>query len=106
MYCSICVELTIKGAVENVNPAIENFESTVTKLITVTNSAIEGVKTTSANSQSIKKSMEDLGQLAKDVEDMVIETNKVLQLEQGRIPYSSFSPSESFLHFKNLISHP
>ena len=71
----------IKSAIENVNLAIENFESTVTKLITVTNSAIEGVKTTSDNSQSIKKSMEDLEQLAKDVEDMIIETNKVLQIE-------------------------
>lgn len=45
----------------------------------MTDGAIEGVKTTSDNSQSIKKSMEDLEQLAKDVEDMIIETNKVLQ---------------------------
>ncbi len=36
-------------------------------------------KDTADNSQSIKKSMEDLEQLAKDVEDMIIETNKVLQ---------------------------
>ncbi len=69
----------IKNAIENVNLAIENFDATVKDLITVTNGAIEGVKTTSDNSQSIKKSMEDLEQLAKDVEDMIIETNKVLQ---------------------------
>ena len=69
----------IKNAIGNVNLAIENFDATVKDLITVTNGAIEGVKTTSDNSQSIKKSMEELEQLAKDVEDMIIETNKVLQ---------------------------
>lgn len=69
----------IRNAIENVNLAIENFDATVKDLITVTNGAIEGVKTTSDNSQSIKKSMEELEQLAKDVEDMIIETNKVLQ---------------------------
>lgn len=71
----------IRNAIENVNLAIENFDTTVKELITVTDGAIEGVKTTSDNSQSIKKSMEDLEQLAKDVEDMIIETNKVLQIE-------------------------
>ena len=47
----------------------------------MTNGAIKGVQTTSSNNQYIKKSMEDLGQLAKDMEDMIIETNKVLQIE-------------------------
>lgn len=69
----------IRNAIENVNLAIENFDTTVKELITVTDGAIEGVKTTSDNSQSIRKSMEELEQLAKDVEDMIIETNKVLQ---------------------------
>lgn len=71
----------IRNAIENVNLAIDNFDATVKELITVTDGAIEGVKTTSDNSQSIKKSMEDLEHLAKDVEDMIIETNKVLQIE-------------------------
>lgn len=69
----------IQNAIGNVNLAIENFDATVKNLITVTNNTIEGVKTTSDISQRIKKSMEDLEQLAKDVEDMIIETNKVLQ---------------------------
>ena len=71
----------IKNAIENVNHVILNFDDTVKKLVTVTSGAIEGVQATSSNSQSIKKSMEDLGQLAKEVEDMIIETNKVLQVE-------------------------
>jgi len=71
----------IRNAIGNVNSAIENFDTTVRNLITVTNSAINGVKTTSDNSQSIKKSMEELEQLAKDIEEMIVETNKVLQLE-------------------------
>ena len=69
----------IKNAIENVNRVIENFDITVKNLITVTDGAIESVKTTSNNSQSIKKSMEELEQLAKDVEEMIVETNKVLQ---------------------------
>lgn len=69
----------IKNAIENVNLVIQNFDTTVKNLITVTDGAIEGVKTTSNNSESIRKSMEELEQLAKDVEEMIVETNKVLQ---------------------------
>lgn len=71
----------IRNAIENVNHVILNFDDTVKKLITVTSGAIEGVQATSSNSQSIKKSMEDLEQLAKEVEDMIIETNRVLQID-------------------------
>ena len=71
----------IRNAIENVNNVILNFDDTVKKLIPVTNGAIEGVQTTSSNSQRIKESMEDLERLAKEVEDMIIETNKVLQVE-------------------------
>lgn len=69
----------IRNAIENVNLVIHNFDSTVRNLITATDGAIEGVKTTSDNSRSIRKSMEELEQLAKDVEVMIEETNKVLQ---------------------------
>ena len=69
----------IRGAIENINRIIQNFETTVQNLLTATTGAIESVQTTSANSQSIKKSMEELGQLAKNVEDMIFETNQVLK---------------------------
>lgn len=69
----------VRNAIENINHIIQNFDSTVKNLLTATTGAIESVQTTSANSQSIKKSMEELEQLAKDVEDMIIETNKVLK---------------------------
>lgn len=69
----------VRSAIDNVNHIIENFDDTVQKLISATNGAIEGVKSTSDNSSSIKKSMEELEQLAKDVEAMIVETNKVLQ---------------------------
>ncbi|MDE6387423.1 MAG: 4Fe-4S binding protein [Lachnospiraceae bacterium] len=69
----------VKNAIENVNQIIHNFDSTVQNLITSTGGAIEGVKSTSDNSSSIKNSMEELAQLAKDVEAMIVETNKILQ---------------------------
>lgn len=69
----------VKNAIENVNQIIHNFDDTVQNLITVTGDAIEGVRSTSDNSRSIKMSMEELTQLAKDVEDMIAETNKILQ---------------------------
>ncbi len=69
----------VRNAIENINHIIQNFDTTVKNLLTATTGAIESVQTTSANSQSIKKSMEELEQLAKDVEDMIIETNKVLK---------------------------
>lgn len=69
----------VKNAIENVNQIIHNFDDTVQNLITVTGDAIEGVRSTSDNSNSIKMSMEELTQLAKDVEDMIAETNKILQ---------------------------
>ena len=71
----------VKSAIDNVNQIIQNFDDTVQSLITATNGAIEGVQSTSNNSSSIKKSMEELGQLAKDVEEMITETNKVLNRE-------------------------
>ena len=69
----------VKNAIENVNQIIHNFDDTVQNLITATGGAIEGVKSTSDNSSSIKNSMEELAQLAKDVEVMIVETNKILQ---------------------------
>ena len=42
----------------------------VLHVITATGNAIQGVKLTSDNSQRIRKSMEELEQLAKEVEDM------------------------------------
>lgn len=69
----------VKNAIENVNQIIHNFDDTVQNLITATGGAIEGVKSTSDNSSSIKNSMEELAQLAKDVEAMIVETNQILQ---------------------------
>lgn len=71
----------IRTAIDNVNQAIQSFDATINSLITAADGAIQGVKLTSDNSQSIRKSMEELEQLAKDVEDMIVETNKVLQIE-------------------------
>ena len=69
----------IRTAIDNVNQAIKSFDATINSLITATGDAIQGVKLTSDNSQRIRKSMEELEQLAKEVEDMIVETNKVLQ---------------------------
>ena len=69
----------IRTAIDNVNQAIQSFDATINSLITAADGAIHGVKLTSDNSQSIRKSMEELEQLAKDVEEMIVETNKVLQ---------------------------
>lgn len=69
----------VKNAIENVNQIIHNFDDTVQNLISVTGGAIEGVRSTSDNSRSIKMSMEELTQLAKNVENMIVETNQILQ---------------------------
>ncbi len=69
----------VRSAIDNVNDIIQTFDSTVQNLISAADGAIEGVKSTSDNSSSIKKSMEELEQLAKDVEAMIIETNEVLK---------------------------
>lgn len=68
----------VRNAISNVNHIIQNFDATVKNLLTATGGAIEGVQTTSENSRSIRKSMEALEQLAKDVEGMILETNKIL----------------------------
>lgn len=69
----------VRSAIENVNQIIQNFDDTVQKLIVATGGAIDDVKSTSDNSMKIHQSMEDLQQLAKDVEDMIVETSEVLQ---------------------------
>lgn len=69
----------VKNAIENVNGIIHNFETTVENLITAALGAIESVKSTSDNSSNIKQSMDELAQLAKDVEEMILKTNEVLK---------------------------
>lgn len=69
----------VRIAIDNVNQVIQDFDETIQKLLSATNGAIEGVKSTSGNSSSIKKSMEELEQIAKDVEKMIAETNKILK---------------------------
>lgn len=68
----------VRGAIENVNNIILNFDGTVQNLLSATDGAIEDVKSTSDNSIRILQSMEQLQQLAKDVESMIAETNDVL----------------------------
>jgi len=68
----------IRGAIENVNLAIQSFDATVKSLLTATNGVIAGVEETSRNSQSIKMSMDELEQIANDVQTMIVETNKIL----------------------------
>lgn len=68
----------IKEAIENVNRVIHNFDETVKELISATSGAITGVQATSQNSQSIRLSMDELEQIAKDVQEMILETNKIL----------------------------
>lgn len=69
----------VKNAIDNVAEIIQNFDSNIQNLIVATNGAIENVKSTSDNSSSIKQSMEELAQLAKDVEAMINETNEILK---------------------------
>lgn len=69
----------VKNAIDNVAEIIQNFDSNIQNLIAATNDAIENVKSTSDNSSSIKQSMEELAQLAKDVEAMINETNEILK---------------------------
>lgn len=69
----------VRNAIENVNDIIQHFDETVQNLLTATDGAIEDVKSTSDNSMRIKQSMELLQKLAKDVEQMIVETNEVLK---------------------------
>lgn len=68
----------IQGAIANVNNVLTNFDETVQELITATGEAITGVQATSQNSQSIRRSMDELEQIARDVQEMILETNKIL----------------------------
>jgi len=68
----------IRNAIENVNKVIGNLDQTVKYLIAAADGTIAGVQTTSKNSMSIKRSMDELGQIAKDVQKMIQETNEVL----------------------------
>lgn len=69
----------VRIAIDNVNQVIQDFDETIQKLLSATNGAIESVKSTSSNSSHIKQSMEELEQIAKDVEKMIAETDKILK---------------------------
>lgn len=68
----------IRASIENVNLAIQNFDATVKNLLEATSGAIAGVQATSQNSQSIRMSMDELELLANAVQEMILQTNKVL----------------------------
>ena len=71
----------IQSAIKNVDLTIQNFDTTVKKLLIVVDEAINGVKAASESSQSIKESMNRLEYLAENVRNMILETNEVLNIE-------------------------
>lgn len=68
----------IHGAIVDINVVIDKFDSTVGELLSAVAQAIEDAKKTSENSEHIQNSMEKVTQIADKVQEVIHETNRIL----------------------------
>lgn len=68
----------IHTAIEDINVVIDKFDTTIGELLLAVEEAITGAKRTSENSESIKKSMDKVSQIAVKVQQVIEETNNIL----------------------------
>ncbi len=68
----------IHTAIDDINVVIDKFDTTIGELLLAVEEAITGAKRTSENSESIKKSMDKVSQIAVKVQQVIEETNNIL----------------------------
>lgn len=68
----------IHTAIEDINVVIDKFDTTIGDLLVAVEEAIIGAKKTSENSESIKQSMDMVSHIADKVQQVIEETNKIL----------------------------
>lgn len=68
----------IHSAITDVNVVIERFDDTISQLLAAVGEAIKDAKNTSENSEHIKNSMDKVSQIAEKVQEVIQETNKIL----------------------------
>lgn len=69
----------IHMAITDVNAVVEKFETTIQELLSAVDDAIIEVKHTSDNGESIKHAMEKVSDIADKVQEVIGETNAILQ---------------------------
>lgn len=68
----------IQIAITDVNTVVGKFDSTIQELLVAVNEAIAEVKNTTDNSESIKTSMDKVTEIANKVQEVIKETNQIL----------------------------
>ena len=68
----------IHVAMEDINGVIDKFDSTIGDLLIAVEEAIIGAKQTSENSEHIKQSMDKVSKIADKVQQVIQETNSIL----------------------------
>lgn len=68
----------IHTAIEDVNVVIDKFDNTIGDLLLAVEEAITGAKQTSENSEHIKQSMDKVSKIADKVQQVIQETNSIL----------------------------
>ncbi len=68
----------IHTAIEDINVVIDRFDTTIGDLLVAVDEAITGAKQTSENSEHIKQSMDKVAKIADKVQQVIQETNSIL----------------------------
>lgn len=69
----------IQNAITDVNTVVERFETTIQELLSAVDDAIVEVKITSDNGETIKSAMDKVSEIADRVQEVIGETNAILQ---------------------------
>ena len=68
----------IQAAFDDINVVVDKFETTIGELLAAVEEAIVGAKQTSENSEHIKLSMDKVSLIADRVQEVIQETNNIL----------------------------
>ena len=69
----------IQKAITDVNTVVEKFETTIQELLSAVDDDITEVRQTSENGEDIKNAMEKVSEIADRVQEVIGETNAILQ---------------------------
>lgn len=75
-------EESVKEAIENVESIIKKFEESINTLVQGIHESADGIQSTTDNSSKIEQSMNDVIDIANNVQSLIQKTNEVLSLNQ------------------------
>lgn len=71
-------DIAVRDAIQNVDAVVDEFKTAISALLKNVNHTVENVNETCANSKSIEDAMSNVAQMAFEVQELIDQTNKIL----------------------------